>query len=49
MARREARPFSTNVISAHRPVRAVLEILGGTAALRGIGVGDWVIHPYFTP
>ncbi len=46
---REAAPLSTRLISAHRPVRAVLEILGGTAALRGIGVGDQVIHPYFTP
>jgi uncharacterized membrane protein (UPF0127 family) len=46
---RETRPFSTRIISARRPVRAVLEILGGTAALRGIGVGDQVIHPYFTP
>src|SRR5262249_5572752 len=46
---REATPFSTKLISPDRPVRAVLEVLGGTAALRGIGVGDQVIHSSFTP
>ncbi len=42
---RKARPFTTKLIRARQPVRAVLEILGGTAALRGIGVGDQVIPP----
>jgi uncharacterized membrane protein (UPF0127 family) len=45
---RRATPFSTRIIRAPRPVRAVLEILGGTAARRGIGVGDQVIDPSFT-
>ena len=44
---REAVPHSLDVISANRPVLAVLEIRGGAAARLGISVGDRVKHRYF--
>jgi len=42
-------PKSLAVITAGQPVRAVLELAGGTAALDGIKAGDKAIHSYFTP
>jgi uncharacterized membrane protein (UPF0127 family) len=40
-------PFSQTTISSGMPVRAVIEINGGTAARLGIGLGDRVMHPAF--
>jgi uncharacterized membrane protein (UPF0127 family) len=40
-------PMSTETISSRFPVRAVLEINGGSAALLGIKPGDTVRHPIF--
>ena len=42
-----AKPLSTDTIPSEYPVRAVLEINGGTAALLGIKPGDKVKHPIF--
>ena len=40
-------PMSTDTIPSGYPVRAVLEINGGSAALLGIKPGDKVKHPIF--
>ena len=40
-------PQSLDVIAAAAPVRAVIELNGGTAARLGIAVGDQVQHPIF--
>lgn len=40
-------PGSLRTISAGRPVAAVLELNGGTAARLGIREGDQVVHPAF--
>lgn len=40
-------PLSTDTIPSRYPVRAVLEINGGSAALLGIKPGDKVRHPIF--
>jgi hypothetical protein len=40
-------PMSTDAIPSGAPVRAVLEINGGSAALLGIKPGDKVKHPIF--
>jgi uncharacterized membrane protein (UPF0127 family) len=40
-------PLSTDTIPSRFPVRAVLEINGGSAALLGIKPGDKVRHPIF--
>ena len=40
-------PFSEATISSAAPVRAVLEVNGGTVARLGIKPGDQVIHPMF--
>jgi uncharacterized protein len=40
-------PLSTNAIPSQFPVRAVLEINGGSARLLGIKPGDKVKHPIF--
>lgn len=40
-------PLSTDAIPSGYPVRAVLEINGGSAALLGIKPGDKVKHPIF--
>jgi uncharacterized membrane protein (UPF0127 family) len=40
-------PLSTDAIPSLYPVRAVLEINGGSAALLGIKPGDKVKHPIF--
>ena len=42
-----ARPLSTDTIPSEYPVRAVLEINGGSARLLGIKPGDKVRHPIF--
>lgn len=41
-------PGSLDVITAGVPVRAVLELAGGTTGRLGIKVGDRVRHPLFT-
>jgi uncharacterized membrane protein (UPF0127 family) len=40
-------PFSEATISSQGPVRAVLELNGGTAERLGIKAGDRVVHPMF--
>jgi hypothetical protein len=40
-------PQSLDVIAAAEPVRAVIELNGGTASRLGIEPGDRVIHPIF--
>src|SRR5438552_3827763 len=40
-------PQSLDVIAAAAPVRAVIELNGGTASRLGIAAGDRVIHPIF--
>ena len=42
-----AKPLSTDTIPSEYPVRAVLEINGGSARLLGIKPGDKVRHPIF--
>jgi len=42
-------PMSEAIIASPGPVRAVLEINGGTAERLHIAVGDRVEHPFFTP
>ena len=41
------KPMSTRIIPSQGPVRAVLEIAGGTTKRLGIEVGDHVAHPMF--
>jgi uncharacterized protein len=41
-------PLSTKIIPSGGPVRAVLEVIGGTAKKLGIAPGDLVAHPIFT-
>jgi len=45
--RERAVPESLDVIAAAAPVRAVIELNGGTAARLGIAPGDQVQHPIF--
>src|SRR5690606_15746181 len=40
-------PLSTRIISSRRPVKGVLEVIGGTAKKYGIATGDRVSHPLF--
>jgi uncharacterized membrane protein (UPF0127 family) len=40
-------PLSDRIISSGAPVRAVLEVVGGTARKLGIAPGDRVAHPIF--
>jgi uncharacterized membrane protein (UPF0127 family) len=40
-------PLSTRMIPSGGPVRAVLEVIGGTARKLGIAAGDRVAHPIF--
>ena len=40
-------PQSLDILSSPGPVRAVLEVNGGTASRMGIKVGDLVEHPMF--
>lgn len=42
-------PLSTRVIASGGAVRAVLEVIGGTARKLGIAPGDRVAHPIFKP
>jgi uncharacterized protein len=42
-------PESDAIISAAAPVRAVIELNGGTAARLGIAPGDRVLYPIFGP
>jgi hypothetical protein len=42
-------PFSEQSVFSDGPVRAVLELNGGTTARLGIKPGDRVIHPIFQP
>lgn len=44
---RDMVPFSEDAISSGQPVRAVLEIPGGTSERLGIELGERVIHPLF--
>ena len=41
------KPFSTETITSGAPVRAVLEIVGGSARKFDIAIGDRVVHPIF--
>jgi uncharacterized protein len=41
-------PLSTRLISSGGPVRAVLEVIGGTARKLGIAPGDRVASPIFS-
>src|SRR5436853_2227207 len=41
-------PLSEARVSSDRPVRAVLEVIAGTARKLGIAAGDRVSHPIFT-
>jgi uncharacterized protein len=41
-------PLSEARVSSDRPVRGVLEVIGGTTRKLGISVGDRVAHPIFT-
>jgi uncharacterized protein len=41
-------PLSTRMIPSGGPVRAVLEVIGGTARKFGIAPGDRVAHPIFS-
>jgi len=45
----DAEPLSLAVISSQVPVRAVLEVPGGTAARLGLTPGDRVLHPLLVP
>jgi len=40
-------PLSTRIIPSNGPVRAVLEVIGGTAHKLGIAAGDVVASPIF--
>jgi uncharacterized membrane protein (UPF0127 family) len=40
-------PLSTQTVPSGGPVRAVLEVAGGTARRLGIEPGDRVAHPFF--
>jgi uncharacterized protein len=45
--RERAVPGSDEIIAAAAPVRAVIELNGGTTARLGIKPGDEVLHPIF--
>ena len=44
----KAEPMSRATIPSGGPVRAVLEVIGGTASKLGIKEGDRVVHPIFS-
>jgi uncharacterized membrane protein (UPF0127 family) len=44
---RETTPYSRSTITSEEPVRAVLELKGGTCRRLGIEPGDRVVHPIF--
>jgi uncharacterized membrane protein (UPF0127 family) len=41
-------PMSTKMVPSGGPVRAVLEVIGGTSRKLGIAPGDRVAHPIFS-
>ncbi len=41
-------PLSRRIISSGGPVRAVLEVVAGTAKKLGLAPGDKVAHPMFS-
>lgn len=41
-------PLSETLVPSGGPVRAVLEVIGGTAKKLGIAPGDRVTHPIFS-
>lgn len=41
------KPKSTQMITANRPVKAVLELKGGITKFYNIKIGDQIIHPVF--
>jgi uncharacterized membrane protein (UPF0127 family) len=41
-------PLSTRLVPSGGPVRAVLEVIGGTVRKLGIAQGDYVAHPIFS-
>jgi len=43
-----AEPLSRTTIPSDGPVRAVLEVIGGTSRKLGIKPGDRVVHPIFS-
>lgn len=45
----QTEPYSTRPIPSGAPALAVLEVLGGTARLLGIRIGDRVEHPALRP
>jgi len=45
----KTKPHSLENIMSGPPVRAVLEVIGGSARKLGIRPGDTVIHPIFRP
>ena len=40
-------PLSEALVASAGPVRAVLEVIGGTTKKLGIAAGDRVVHPIF--
>jgi hypothetical protein len=44
-----AAPLSTQLIPSPEPVRAVLEVNGGTAERLHIKIGDRLLHPALSP
>ena len=42
-------PLSTRIVASARPVRAVLEVIGGTTRKLGIAPGDRGAYPIFKP
>lgn len=40
-------PLSEAIISSEEPVRAVVELNGGTVGRLGLKVGDRLVHPMF--
>ena len=44
----KAEPMSKTTIPSGGPVRAVLEVIGGTTGKLGIKEGDRVVHPIFS-
>ncbi|MEK9685156.1 MAG: DUF192 domain-containing protein [Rhodospirillaceae bacterium] len=40
-------PGSLQIISSEKPVKAVLEVNGGTVSRIGLKIGDRIYHPFF--
>ena len=43
----DAKPYSLDPIESGAPVKAVLELLAGTARTIGLNPGDTITHPVF--